>query len=272
MGIVEEPTNPGNIMNQHKNILFSALLGLSFLTAHAAPIALFQFNDAPTSIGTGPENTTSAATSVAPGLGSASFTVVRNNTTAENQSGIANVAGSSDVGAAQISGAQTNTYGWEVGSDTNYFEFTVYFGSISASDITFDELVLNGRTGVEWSNTGALVGYNASRRSSITVRSSLDNYAANIGGEINPSFTNTNDDWVTTTIDLSGLLLSGTEESITFRIYTRSDTPTLTGNSLFNRTQLNSVELTGVAIPEPGTLALVGIALGSLLLFRRRKF
>jgi len=257
-------------MNQHKNILFTALLGLSLLTAHAAPIAFFDFSDAPTSVGTGAANTTSAATTLAPGLGSASFTVVRNNTTAENQSGIANVAGSSNVGAAQISGAQTNTYGWEDGSTTNFFEFTVNFGSISATDITFDELVLNGRTGVEWTSTGTINNYASNRRSSITLRSSLDNFEANIGGEINPSFTNTNNDWVTTRIDLSGLVLAGTEDSTTFRIYTRSDTPTETGNSLFNRTQFNSVELTGVAIPEPGTLVLVGIALGSLLLFRRK--
>lgn len=258
-------------MNKQTSTIFTALLGLSFLTAHAAPITFFDFLDAPTTVGTGLENTTSTATTLAPGLGSGSFTVVRNNTTAENQSGIANVAGSSNVGAAQISGQQNNTYAWEVGSNANFFEFTVNFGSISASDITFDELVLVGRTAVEWSNTGALGDYNSGRGSSITLRSSLDGYAANIGGEINPAFSNTNNDWVTTTIDLSGLVLAGTEESITFRIYTRSDTPTASGNSLFNRTQLNSVALTGVAIPEPGTLALVGIALGSLLLFRRRK-
>lgn len=249
--------------------LSGVLLGAAALQGQITLVG-FGFTDAPTSVGTEPANTTSAATTLAAGLGSGTFTVVRNNTTAENQSGIANVAGSSNVGAAQISGRQSNTYGWEVGSVDNFFEFTLTFGGVPASAISFDELVLVGRTAVEWTSTGGLNDYNSGRGSSITVRSSLDGYAANIGGEINPAFTNTNNDWVTTTIDLSSLVLAGTEESITFRIYTRSNTPTATGNSLFHRTQLDSVELTGV-IPEPSTYAaLFGLFALGFVIWRRR--
>jgi hypothetical protein len=249
--------------------LSGVLLGAAGLQGQITLVG-FGFTDAPTSVGTEPANTTSAATTLAAGLGSGTFTVVRNNTTAENQSGIANVVGSSGVGAAQISGRQSNTYGWEVGSVDNFFEFTLTFGGVPASAISFDELVLVGRTAVEWDNAGGLNGYNSGRGSSITLRSSLDGYAANIGGEINPAFTNTNNDWVTTTIDLSGLVLAGTEESVTFRLYTRSNTPTASGNSLFHRTQLDSVELTGV-IPEPSTYAaLFGLFALGFVIWRRR--
>lgn len=56
--------------------------------------------------------------------------------------------------------------------------------------------------------------------------------------------------------------------SITFRIFTKYAT---TSNT-FNRTQINSVELTGVAIPEPSTLAMIGVAGIALALgLRRRK-
>lgn len=260
-----------------KSLLTALTLGFTAASLHAAPMSLakFEFTGAPTTIGT--VTTASTAETVAPGFGSANFSVVRQIDDSNSQNAIANLTSATgdigpsdpDLGLAQISGRQTSTYGWEDDSTSNYFEFTVNFGSINASLIEFDQLVLNGRTGVEWSNTGAFQTYNSGRRSTMTVRSDLDGFAANIGGDM--MFSNTNNDFVTANIDLTGLTLLGTEESVTFRIYTRSDTNTSTGNNLFNRTQLNSVELTGVAIPEPGTLALVGIALGSLLLFRRRK-
>ena len=243
-------------------------LGLAAFTAHASPMTLakFDFDDVPTGI----ENVadTSAAETVASGFGAATFTVVRNNTSNVNQSAIANVDGSGNMGAAQISGQNNSTYAWAQDPvESNYFEFTVNFGTIDASDVSFGELVLTGRTGVEWSNTGALSTHASSRHSTLTVRSSLDNFAANIGSEVNPSFGNTtNDAWVTTSIDLSALSLVGSEADITFRIYTK----TTAASNQFHRTQLNSVELTGVAIPEPGTLALLGIALGTLAVFRRR--
>ncbi|MCC5842993.1 MAG: PEP-CTERM sorting domain-containing protein [Verrucomicrobia bacterium] len=269
-------------MHCTKTSLLTALtLGFTAASLHAAPMSLasFGFSDAPvietnttTAMNEGVVLTSTAET-VGPGISAATFSVVRDSTTNQSQSGIANVAGSSNVGAAQISGQTNNTYAWET-AGLNYFQFTLDFDGKTASeiDLALGSLVLNGRTAVEWTNTGVLGTYNSGRGSSITLRSSLDNFAANIGSEVTPAFSNTNNDWVTTTIDLSSLnVLLGTQESVTFRIYTRTNTPTQTGNNLFNRTQLNSVELTGVAIPEPGTLALVGIALGSLLLFRRRK-
>lgn len=165
--------------------LVCALPGGSLALQGQILLAEFNFSDAPTSL---PPALTSTAETVAPGFGTATFSVVRNNTTNVNGSGIANIAGSSNVGAAQISGQQNTTYGWEVGSNANFFQFTLNFGSVPASAIEFGELVLLGRTGVEWNSaTGELASYNSARRSSITVRSSLDGYAANIGGEITPS-------------------------------------------------------------------------------------
>lgn len=265
-------------MNLPKLASLSAF-AFSAISLHAAPITLvkFDFEGAPTTIGT--VTTTSTAETVAPGLGTANFSVVRQIDDSNSQSAIANLTSAAgaigesdpDFGVAQISGRQTSTYGWEVGSTSNFFEFTVNFGSLSASLIEFDQLVLNGRTGVEWSNTGAFQTYNSGRGSTLTIRSDLDGYANNIGGEV--MFSNTNNDFVNLSINLSDLNLIGSEESITFRIYARSDTPALTGNNLFNRTQLNSVELTGVAIPEPSTYAVIfaGLAFGVVLVRRYRQ-
>ncbi|MCC5844166.1 MAG: PEP-CTERM sorting domain-containing protein [Verrucomicrobia bacterium] len=70
--------------------------------------------------------------------------------------------------------------------------------------------------------------------------------------------------WVIHTINF-GTLLSGAEEAIVRLTYSGG----VQNWSTSHRTNIDNIALT--AIPEPGTLALVGIALGSLLLFRRRK-
>ena len=58
-----------------------------------------------------------------------------------------------------------------------------------------------------------------------------------------------------------GLLLAGGQTAV-FRIYLASGD----SGTFFH---LNDVEVS--VIPEPGTLVLMGVALGSLLLFRRRR-
>lgn len=260
----------------------SGLLGGAVALQGQILLAGFDFTDAPTSIPAAdlsdapPEFTTMNAETVAPGFGTASFSVVRNTTVNRPQSGIANVDGSSNVGAAQIAGQNNSTYAWAQDPESvtaNYFQFTVDFGSVSANEITFGELVLVGRTGVEWDNNGNFVSRN-SRQSAITVRSSVDGYSANIGGEVNPSFSNVvasngniiDTDWRTTTIDLSGLVLTGSETAITFRIYTK--TPTTN----FHRTQLNTVELYATAIPEPRVYAaLFGLFALGFVAWRRRR-
>ncbi len=240
-------------------IVFALALGM----AHGqVTLVSFDFSDAPTEISA----TTSAAETVAPGFSPATFSVVRQNTTNETQSGIANVAGSSGVGAAQVAGQQQNTYAWEDGSDSNYFEFTVDFGTVSAGMISFDSLNIVGRTGVQWGGNEALLDFRSDRLSTLTVRSSLDNFASNIGPEVNPSFPNTDNDWADTSIDLSSLMLAGTEDSITFRLYTKTNA----SGTTFHRTQFNTVEVTGV-IPEPSVYAaLVGLAALALAVRRRR--
>jgi hypothetical protein len=257
---------------RHCLLTAASLVGGALALQGQISLVSFGFTDAPTELDS--TNTTSVAETVAAGLGTATFQIVRNSASELVQSSIANVAGSglgtpgSSDGAAQISGQNNSTYAWASDPATsNFFEFTVNFGGVSASEISFDSLVLTGRTGVEWNKTtGELSTYASNRRSTLTVRSSLDNFAANIGSESNPSFDNTtNDAWATNTIDLSSLSLVGTETDITFRIYTKS-----TGTA-FHRTQLDSVELVG-AVPEPSTYAALfgALALGFVLWRRSR--
>lgn len=238
----------------HKKTIHSltALLSLAAFTAHAAPITLakFEFSDAPLRS----EGTVAASSVAETGVFGGTATV--NNPS--GQRGFAELADGDSV--AQIAGVNN----FEIGNE--YFQLEINFGGVPASEITFDDLVFTGRTGIEWNTDGTLGARAENRRSRMVLRSDLDGYTADIDGVVNPSFSNTDTTWVTTTFDLSTLNLTGTETGITFRAYVAS---TSTTSSNFHRTQLDSVELIG--IPEPGTLALVGIALGSLLLFRRRK-
>ncbi len=248
-------------MKTFPTVLLAAVISLGIAHGQVTLVS-FDFTDAPTEISA----TTSAAETVAPGFAPATFSVVRQNSSNESQSGIANVAGSSGVGAAQVAGQQQNTYAWEAGSDSNYFEFTIDFGTVSAGVISFDSLDIFGRTGVQWSGTGDLLDYRADRMSTLTVRTSLDGFASNVGAEMNPSFSNTDNDWVTTSIDLTSLVLAGTEESVTFRLYTKTNA----SGTEWHRSQINTVEVTGV-IPEPSVYAaLLGLAALAFVVLRRR--
>lgn len=63
--------------------------------------------------------------------------------------------------------------------------------------------------------------------------------------------------------DLSGLGLSG-NQTLDFRVY-------LVRSATWNDASMDNLQIQANAIPEPSTFALIGIALGSVLLFRRRK-
>lgn len=84
---------------------------------------------------------------------------------------------------------------------------------------------------------------------------------------MNPSFSKTDNDWVTTSIDLTSLALAGTEESVTFRLYTKTNA----SGTEWHRSQINTVEVTGV-IPEPSVYAaLLGLAALAFVVLRRRR-
>lgn len=255
--------------------LTAATLGLGL----QATLVTYTFTDAPV-ISTAQTNLnrSSAPTTLGSGVSASNFTIENGNypqgtgTNETNNNRARVIAAAAPTGdpptsafyAAQIAGLNTTGYQWEGGSFANvpYFQFTI--NQVEA----LTQLTLSIRDGIEWAGSnGALSSYANNRQSFVTIRSSLDNFAANIGDEFSPNGTTATSDFETKNISLTSLntlLISPTD--VTFRIYTKA-----TGTD-FHRTQIQSVQVTGVAIPEPGTLALVGITgLAMVLGYRRRK-
>jgi len=234
--------------------LVLALPGGSLALQGQILLAGFEFSDAPLRSEGVVASTSTAETGVFGGTATVANPAV--------DRGFAELAAS--VGGesiAQISNVNNTVIGAE------YFQFVINFGGVAASEITFDELVFSGRTGIEWNADGTLGTYAGGRASRMVLRSDLDGYTTDIDGVVSPSFGNTDTAWATTIFDLSALSLTGTETEITFRAYVA--TTVLTGTQ-FHRTQLNSVELIG--IPEPRVYAaLFGLLALGFVAWRRRR-
>ncbi|MCC5848088.1 MAG: fibronectin type III domain-containing protein [Verrucomicrobia bacterium] len=144
------------------------------------------------------------------------------------------------AGAAQIAGEQSALFQWESGGSGNaYYEFTLDgLGSLEVLRIV-------SRSGQQWTNSGGWNSYSAARRSQISIRTSLDNYGANVGtvftagdnGEFNEEL-----------VDLT--MLSLTDQAVTFRVYTRSLDP----SGSWHRTQVDRVEVLGSPEGSPPDL------------------
>ena len=139
-----------------------------------------------------------------------------------------------------------------VATTTNYFTFTV----TAASGFTLNLTDLALKT--------ALV--DPSNPSGTTfVRSSVDGYASDLG-----SYTQTGTSGSTFTdrsIDLSGAAYQNLS-TITFRIYHYDNTDSTSSTGLVHR--IDDVVLNGSAVPEPASIALLGLGGLSLLVRRRR--
>lgn len=141
------------------------------------------------------------------------------------------------AGAAQIAGIQSDTFQWESGASSNpYFEFTVEGAA------TMETLRMMARSGSQWNNSGAFLAYDANRRAEISIRSSLDNFAANIGAVFLAGNAGAFAEQI---IDLSTLEVAG--HAVTFRIYTRSPNDT----DPWHRTQIDLIEVTGEVEAPP---------------------
>lgn len=143
------------------------------------------------------------------------------------------------AGAAQIAGIQSPRFQWEEGASANpYYAFTVEGAS------SLDSLRIVARSGSQWNNTGAFLPYDANRRAEISVRTSLDGYAANLESAFVAGNAGA---FREQEIDLSGLLnVEG--QAVTFRIYPRA----YESSDGWYRAQIGLVEVTGIAGGPPG--------------------
>lgn len=135
---------------------------------------------------------------------------------------------------------------------TNYFTFTV----TAASGFTLNLTDLALKT--------ALVDPNQPSGTTF-VRSSVDGFAFDLG-----SYTQTGtsgSDFTNRSIDLTGAAYQNLS-SITFRIYHYDDTDSTSSTGLVHR--IDDVVLNGSAIPEPASLAILGLGGLSMLVRRRR--
>ena len=152
---------------------------------------------------------------------------------------------------AYANGDSFSATGWNAASLENaissndYFEFSIAASAGYALTIT---------------NWNALFYRTATSASNWVLRSSADSFAANID-----SYTITND----LRNDLDGVL-NLTGSSLTFRLYGWGASSS-TGAARFEGTG-NELELYGTvsAIPEPTTVAFMGLGLGAAFLARRR--
>jgi hypothetical protein len=128
-----------------------------------------------------------------------------------------------------------------------YFQFTI----TAPEAVDFAELKF-GMRGIGSTSTGY-----------VTARSSVDNYASNLGTASGPMTTGNSS--VITTVDLSSI--SGFEDltSVTFRFYVYHE---YTGGQANRRIGVDDIQVS--VIPEPGMLALGFIIFGAVCLFRRR--
>ncbi len=134
-------------------------------------------------------------------------------------------------------GATLNT------SNNDYFTFTITANT--GYQIDFSDFTFNGQR----------VGFGPT---SLVLRSSVDNYANNIGSVITTSTSGTN-----YTIDLSGTDFQNVTD-ITFRLYGYNALMP-NGQYSINNYQINGTVEPVVAVPEPQSLSLVGV--GSVLMF-----
>ena len=133
-------------------------------------------------------------------------------------------------------GATLNT------SNNDYYTFTITANT--GYQIDFSNFTFNGQRG----------GFGPT---SLVLRSSVDNYATNIGSVITTSSSGTN-----YTIDLSGTDFQNVTD-ITFRLYGYN--AGAVGQYSVNNYQINGTVEPVVAVPEPQSLSLVGV--GSVLMF-----
>ena len=87
-------------------------------------------------------------------------------------------------------------------------------------------------------------------------------------GSLAPSFRNDDQDWVSHSTDVTNALLGNAGQTVTLRI-SNVVPESFTGPAGFGNDDI-SLDIAISAVPEPGSLALVGLALAGLAVSRRK--
>jgi hypothetical protein len=248
-----------------KRLLPALIAALGFGVAQAAPIVVSYYFDAM-------ENTPPTA-----GIGALTTDLTGTGLTASSSVDISNIGfsawQSSDAGNAELFGGGFSVVyrgGTNVGNDSDYatrnpgpgasdwnehISFTVVNNSGSAWEITDFNFQIGWNLSANQSfkyYADILVGSDIEWNSDVSLIGTRNGADGDVDGQTYP--------WRGASNSMSVSLADG--ESATFRLYSNQNG----GN---RRLYINQFE--AVMVPEPGTLVLVGIALGSVFFFRRRR-
>lgn len=227
--------------------VFAALAGLSFIapsSVSAEVLAGYLFNSG--TAASSDVHTGSTAGSFGFGPAGTNWAI---STAQNNAFGRGNTTASSEVGAV---------------SAGSYFTFTLTPGdlgegnALNFSSLTFDTI------------TNAATTVSGTATATFFVRSSLDNFSANIGDSIVQAYnTTTVVNPTSRQIDLSAY--QGIVSTVEFRVYVFDDTNDSNRTPRLDNVILNG-EIGPVVIPEPATTALLmGGGLMAFVLCRRRR-
>ncbi len=239
-----------------------ALVLLPISAGRAQILTQYTFATYTTNTGDSPATTTASGVTATDYLANAAgFTGFSANSTASNYA--FNTAGN-DGGTDKAIGSQSTTVPNSEAlsvTDNTYFSFTLTPGAGSALDLTSLSFFLRTRV-----NTGGTASYTAN----VAVRTSLDNYTADVGTATGTEATvGANTGYVANSFSLTGLGVNGllgAQTPVTFRFYVFDNQSVSADDQTIDTVTVNGT----LVIPEPSTVAALGVGLAALVATRRR--
>ncbi len=169
------------------------------------------------------------------------------------------------LGGGVTPAANGNRFGgsawWDTGDATN----STLANAIAGND--YIQFIVTPNAGASFSLTSFVFSWDRSNTgpTSVTLRSSIDSFASDIGSVtgLSASITTGN------TISITGI--TNRNVATTFRLYGYGGTATGGTGGFDTSTNVVNVQLNGTAIPEPTTVALIGLGTGFVLMRIRRR-